>query len=851
MEFHTEKERRQHPQVSLIPANIWRHYFCKKISNSEIALMKSKPHKIRFSSMKWRPYSVCLCILYGHPKITAFEFLALLDKKRATLKYTIEAAIITNRKDIIHLIAQRHKNDLQYILEAEAFEVIREAARVGSLSSIKYVISLYAGSVSVMLRAQLFEVFRCSCMRSTFKCKLFDYLLSLAPELEEEVISFYNFCLFRNAAKYGNIAMIHRLISLTPNKIEYMLSSENYGIFSEAAIEGRLKVLKLLFSFIPEKIVSVVCSNQYKIIKDAALFGRIKVINYLFNVIPNEIHNVLTSNNYRIFYDAIQFGRINTFNYLLKKLTSDQINEMVKAQFNEAFQSASALGSDKALLRLKIIAPSMLQQMIASDNYAAFREAQNLRVLNLLVKWAPDKVHEMVCADDFYAFRCAARSRGLEILKYLFKLYPSQRMIAAKAYEAFSEAAASGNLSTVKYIISKSHPDSLYNMLMAEKCRALCEAISNSHFFVVKYLLKIAGNRATSMLVKNDFLACKKIRDARILKLILSLIPEHQEQIIGANNFDIFLDAAICSQMDVLKHLVKVAPDKVQAMISAQDFLTFSRSVYINRDLEVLHYLLQLVPDKLEQMLNVETLCSAVSTESILMFEFIKNLIPNRLKELICADNCKVFRASVDAGNLHVVKILFKYAPKHITAMMELDNELLQMVIRKRHLDVLDFMLSCSSKLLFKEIFIYPEEPFGLYVNYWQRKAATLAEETLLHDISMVFFENPSQLSGSTQCEIINGFITLGYFSIAKTLMIKFWKNVQAYEFNLLIEILIRASYYPNKISEILGFLVDFLHVKPSKLSLLLSRISYDDLPLNYMGQFNQPKINFRTPGAN
>lgn len=173
---------------NVIPHIIWRHFFYKTLDGAELKLLQDKPKKLHLSKQGWDSHDrdsciPCLCILYGHPKISAADFLKLFDTKRTTIDAIAKASVLTNRLDILRLIKHLYIAKFRLILEHNDFNILMQACQFAAIGTVKYLLQSYTGDIRNALRASNFNLFYWALKRDGSKGAFFKYLLDISPEL--------------------------------------------------------------------------------------------------------------------------------------------------------------------------------------------------------------------------------------------------------------------------------------------------------------------------------------------------------------------------------------------------------------------------------------------------------------------------------------------------------------------------------------------------------------------------------------------------------------------------------------------------------------------------------------------
>jgi len=256
--------------------------------------------------------------------------------------------------------------------------------------------------------------------------------------------------------------------------------------------------------------------KDYEPLITAATCGKLDYVIELDEKLTSQFNpDSLDFKNIRkyLFYTAAKFGHLDILQYLEGR-APEKLQEMIAANDYEAFRLAARHGHIAILEYLETRASDKLQVMIASDVYEAFRLAArhgHIASLEYLKTRALDKLQVMIAANDYEAFRLAARHGHIAILEYLETLAPDklQVMIASEVYEAFQLAALYGHLAILQHLEDRA-PDKLQDMIAANKYHAFKEAAKYGHLAILQHLEDRAPDKLQDMIVANKYHAFKE-----------------------------------------------------------------------------------------------------------------------------------------------------------------------------------------------------------------------------------------------------------------------------------------------------------------------------------------------------
>jgi lipopolysaccharide biosynthesis glycosyltransferase len=182
-----------------------------------------------------------------------------------------------------------------------------------------------------------------------------------------------------------------------------------------------------------------------------------------------------------------------------------------------------------------------------------------------------------------------------------------------------------------------------------------------------------------------------------ILEYLESKAPDKLQAMIAANNYDTFRAAAANGHLHILAYLESKDPDKLQAMIAEDNYAAFSAAV-IYGHLHSLEYLESKAPKKLQAMIagiNYYAFRDAVKNGHLHILEYLESKAPDKLQAKIEARNYDAFRWAADNGHLHILEYLESKAPAKLQAMIEARNyDAFRWAADNGHLHILEYLES-------------------------------------------------------------------------------------------------------------------------------------------------------------
>ncbi|WP_412757517.1 ankyrin repeat domain-containing protein [Legionella bozemanae] len=414
------------------------------------------------------------------------------------------------------------------------------------------------------------------------------------------------------------------------------------------------------------------------------------------------IGDMLGMSDELMFYAAVLWSDENYFKDLMTKYSTSSLQEMIAADNYLAFRLAAENGHLSVLQFLAEKAPEKLQEMITAHYYSAFISAAkngHLSVLQFLAEKSPEKLQEMIATQDYAAFIFAAVNDHLSVLQYLAEKAPEklQEMIAAGNYFTFRCAAQNGHLFILQFLAEKS-PEKLQEMIAAENYLAFIYATENNHLSVLQYLAEKAPEKLQEMIAADNYLAFRlaaKKGHLSVLRYLSEKAPEKLQEMIAADNYLAFILAAVNGHLSILQYLSEKAPEKLHEMIGAPFYSAFMFAAEKGH-LSVLLYLAEKASEKLQEMIAAEDYLAfrcAAQNGHLFVLQYLAEKAPEKLHEMIAARDYAAFMFAAEKGHLSVLQYLVEKAPEKLHEMIAADNYLaFRLAAEKGHLSVLRYL---------------------------------------------------------------------------------------------------------------------------------------------------------------
>ena len=204
-----------------------------------------------------------------------------------------------------------------------------------------------------------------------------------------------------------------------------------------------------------------------------------------------------------------------------------------------------------------------------------------------------------------------------------------------------------------------------------KQCTWLAIALSHPHLRH-EFLLEIS--HALVMSHELIFKTAVTIGYLGFLRHLEDKAPDKLQAMIMANNYDVFILAALMGHPEVLRYLEEKAPDKLQAMIASCNYHSFKMAAQ-NGHIEVLRYLEEKAPDKLHAMI-VRAFGLTIQDGNLdVLHYFESKMLPEQFQALIDFHASHAFSMNVAQGNFEFLSYLeSKASPDKLQAMITSNN---------------------------------------------------------------------------------------------------------------------------------------------------------------------------------
>jgi hypothetical protein len=148
----------------------------------------------------------------------------------------------------------------------------------------------------------------------------------------------------------------------------------------------------------------------------------------------------------------------------------------------------------------KIVGPEKVETMIAANDYMVYTQAASwnrLHILKYLEAKLPDLIPEMMAADDFKAFRGALKDSQLQVCEHLLSFpytygYLESHYQENQDYNRMVEKQTTSFLYTISLLDEAAGPDQIVDFDATDPRKHLEQALYG--YYVLRHLIRILGN---------------------------------------------------------------------------------------------------------------------------------------------------------------------------------------------------------------------------------------------------------------------------------------------------------------------------------------------------------------------
>lgn len=513
MKFLTPESRKQHPQASLIPSQIWR-YVQNTFDGDVIEIMKNPSveniKKYLREDTQRRYYEddydslydfyyknskdIWICCAFREPQLSSDELLKIADVLRLTAEQRLVYSCVIGRMDLLQKIISSDT-----FVEKNVPKAFERAVSYGHLAIVNMLLAI--PGVGIHANSVLYNAIKTAARKGDLP--IVERLLLID---DVEFLRRDNVCAaFVEAASNGHLSIMEKLLAIPGVDILEMIKTKlylvEYGAFVMAAENGHLPVIEKLMSIPGVDTVAQFKSNHYRAARMAARNGHLSVIEKFLAINVGDINFY-----YSIFLGAVSTGQIE----IMEKILS--MHELILT-------------------------------LVTANDYKAFIEAASnghLLVIEKLLSIPGVDRLEMVKAGGYRAFINAASSGHLPIFEKLMSIPGVDRLEMAKAdgYRAFTEAASRGYFVFMEKILSVPGVD-IEAMVRTDDYRAFRRAVEENYDLVVRRLLLVPAVFAYAVQHQEYFKYTKTFMTEMLEKLEIRQLEHHSSIVLTRQETEI------------------------------------------------------------------------------------------------------------------------------------------------------------------------------------------------------------------------------------------------------------------------------------------------------------------------
>lgn len=493
-------------------------------------------------------------------------------------------------------------------------------------------------------------------------------------EVSKACLSFYNF------AKDGDLDNLVGLVNRYPEYKNVMMMAGNFAGF------------KAVYHKNP----------KYMPNKD-------EIMEYLCKIASDKIVDILQSNDNYILRSCAR-KRSSNIVKLIENSNSDA-KEMISKQWITEWVGMPSNRDDIDLLYKMF--PSRFLTFLFSEKYDHLFWAVRNRddVLELLLDIAGDRAGELIFNNHTQknAYSCAVSMAKFDTAEKLLDNYILSYDSSLKSKvlsEAFEYCADEGSLAGLEYLLDK-FPDFKSEMFKANDYQAIKSAIKKNQLDTIKYFRWNFSEFFDELLANHSYDLLAEAVSSNNVALLEYIIDEFRidfDNLIPLNDFELFYKHAV-KFLPMTRKVVSLIPEKAIQMVCANDFSAFKNAAeHGNR--HIIEYLFELEPLKITQMMesdNFYGIRAASRRSNGFTFEYLTHVLPERTHAMIVKHNFYVVRALVGAWStsLDKVKHAFSYLSEdEIKEALLFDNyQLPKFALGSNKKEIIEFVFNICPEI--------------------------------------------------------------------------------------------------------------------------------------------------------
>ncbi len=324
-------ERRAHPQISLIPNNLYNRYFDSTgVSNQLVDLLATPTLQEAISlsnnliaDEEIEKEQLLICLL-THAKQHDYDLQLLqtcLEKIALPFEVSFLPICSFGFTDLLESLSRSlTSEELNTLLAQNNFAVFRRACHNGQLAIIEWLWQqCLEEKRQIMLATGNFKAFRWACKNGQFA--IVQWLWQQCLEEKRQImLATGNFKAFRWACKNGQLAMVEWLWQqCSEEKRQAMLAVNDFETFPWACKNGQLAIIEWLWQECPEdEHQAMLAADNFEAFQMACENGHLKVVEWLWQECPEDEHQAMVAaRNFAAFSWACYYRHSATIVWLL------------------------------------------------------------------------------------------------------------------------------------------------------------------------------------------------------------------------------------------------------------------------------------------------------------------------------------------------------------------------------------------------------------------------------------------------------------------------------------------------------------------------------------------------------
>lgn len=381
---------------------------------------------------------------------------------------------------------------------------------------------------------------------------------------------------YYDAAKSGNINKLKEIESILsdPRIIESYLQKRESFIYKLAIQNGHFNIIKHLYDRSPERFKKTIQSNNYSILNYVFYSKSNEVINFIFNHSVDEPPNeLLKKNSYKLFLSSVEQNNDDLFVYLSQFVDSFDITQMLTE--HRLLHSAVRSQDDRTM---SFIVSMVKNSATNHDLSEILNEQLLLSTRSILVYPRAEfsiKIATLVHLFKLLNIKSTNSPNFNKLLSFSDTTFMSPNEYENRVH--FIVSAISGIEEVTKFLAGKDQKE-----LKTYFKYAICGGFD----YLIEYFIQHQLLDIVSAITKSEFkfltlaIANKQLET---LKILLNLIPDKISTFIEAKDYLAIRVASDIVNKDIYHFLLKAANEhhvSIDAIIEANDYRIIDTLIY-------------------------------------------------------------------------------------------------------------------------------------------------------------------------------------------------------------------------------------------------------------------------------